>query len=138
MFPLVSHLLPRIVEVTSFWSFGCKSKNKYVLNHALSYTDTDTGMRYGDTPIHHFPKNTDTGIRQHKKIKQKRKQTTKSTFSFLSCPWPFPIFSSISTYLHRDFLSSSSRGFYTKPIRVLSYPIGVLGVSDLFLLFGNC
>ena len=29
------------------------------------YADTDTGTRYGDTPIRHFSKNKDTGIRQY-------------------------------------------------------------------------
>lgn len=29
------------------------------------YADTDTGTRYGDTPIRHFPQNADTGIRQY-------------------------------------------------------------------------
>jgi len=29
------------------------------------YADTDTGTRYGDTPIRHFSKNKDTVIRQY-------------------------------------------------------------------------
>ena len=29
------------------------------------YADTDTGTRYGDTPIRYFSKNKDTGIRQY-------------------------------------------------------------------------
>jgi hypothetical protein len=37
----------------------------------------DTGTQYGDTPICRFPKNTNTGIRQHKKTKQKKKRKEK-------------------------------------------------------------
>ena len=29
------------------------------------YADTDTGTRYGDTPIRHFSQNADTWIRQY-------------------------------------------------------------------------
>ena len=29
------------------------------------YLDTDTDTRYVDTPIRHFSKNTDTGIREY-------------------------------------------------------------------------